>query len=142
MSMVPMFGMRQVVDKLNDFTDQCEKDIIELFQYVGEEVVNSARQHGSYKDRTGNLRSSIGYVIVIKGNIVAQSFPGKKTEGKSTAVDRAKELAGKHSTGVNLIVVAGMQYAAAVESKGYDVLSGSASKAEKLLKDLKRKVVK
>lgn len=135
-----MFGMRQVVDKLNDFTDQCERDIIELFQYVGEEVVNSARQHGSYKDRTGNLRSSIGYVIVIKGNIVAQSFPGKKTEGKSTAVDRAKELAGKHSTGVNLIVVAGMQYAAAVESKGRDVLTGSVPSASELINTLSKEL--
>ena len=41
--------------------------------YIGEMCLNRARQTDSYKDQTGNLRSSIGYVISFDGRIVKAS---------------------------------------------------------------------
>jgi hypothetical protein len=138
--MVPAFGIREVVNTLNQFTEQCERDIIELFQYVGERVVNDARNNGTYQNRTGNLRSSIGYVIVINGDIVERSFPGKKKDGTSIGNDTAEQLALKYNKGINLIVVAGMEYAAAVETTGRDVLTGSIPSAAELINTLSKEL--
>ena len=50
------------------------KDIVELLikqlSYIGEECIRIARESGSYNDITGNLRSSIGYVILYDGKPV------------------------------------------------------------------------
>lgn len=45
--------------------------------YVGEAAVAEAREGGSYTDRTGNLRSSVGYVVSMDGRAVqASGFGG------------------------------------------------------------------
>ena len=41
--------------------------------YVGEMCVNAARASSGYTDRTHNLRSSTGYVVVRDGKVVRQS---------------------------------------------------------------------
>ena len=41
--------------------------IIRNLRYLGEKCINEARDSGSYSDRTGNLRASIGYVLVSNG---------------------------------------------------------------------------
>lgn len=122
---------------------------------VGEAFVARARENNTYRDRTGNLRSSIGYVILYNGEQIYQSFKKfpagdqkeepkvKKKMGapKITAKDgvyQAKavidESKRKFPKGFVLIGVAGMDYAAAVESKGKDVLTGSSIQAEADLK--------
>lgn len=103
---------------------------------IGEQVLNVARSTNSYKDQTGNLRSSIGYVIAQDGKVVrASSFAQVKQGGNGTEQGRsyAESLAAKFSQGIVLIVVAGMNYAAYVKKKGYDVIDGSELLAEKLV---------
>ena len=39
---------------------QLDKKIVRWLQYIAEDVLNDARRKGSYIDRKGNLRSSIG----------------------------------------------------------------------------------
>lgn len=110
--------------------------IVTILRYVGEMCVNEARQHGSYKDQTGNLRSSTGYVVVVNGQIqdeggfegVLQTAEDGPTEGKEFARQLASRVA---DTDLALIVVAGMNYALYVQAKGYNVLSS----AEQLAKD-------
>ena len=116
--------------------------LINTLQYVGEQCVTEARENGNYKDQTGNLRSSIGYVIVEEGKIIKRSLPAQYKDGKkgiSTANKYLKEV-GKRFTGTTLIVVAGMNYAAYVERNGYTVLKGAELLAEeqvpKLLKNI------
>ena len=46
-------------------------------------------------------------------------------EGRHGAVKIVTELAHRYPKGMILVIVAGMEYAAAVESKGYDVITGS-----------------
>lgn len=103
---------------------------------VGEQVLNAARLTNSYKDQTGNLRSSIGYVVAVDGEIVQMSsFDTVKEgrEGSRGGKEYAMQLVRDFPHGIVLIVVAGMNYASYVSAKGYDVLDGSELLADKLV---------
>lgn len=102
-------------------------------QRIGEQFVNDARENGSYQDRTGNLRSSIGYVILYNGKQLLRDFDGTK-DGVRFAKKAIADISKKYPTGFILIVVAGAQYAYSVESKGYEVLSMSGIAAAERLK--------
>jgi hypothetical protein len=110
--------------------------IFEVLSYVGESFVREARGMDTYLDHTGNLRSSIGYLILKHGNIHEKNFEetGQGTD-KATGVDRGLEYAksiGSHARW-GFVGVAGMNYATAVESKGYDVITGSSEQTRQLL---------
>lgn len=116
--------------------------LLRTLSFIGEECVKEARKTDSYKDQTGNLRSSIGYVIVEDGKIITASdfaLSDKGTDrktGQSTGLSYAKQLAAKFPSGLTLIVVAGMNYASYVSAKGYNVLDSSELTAESLTKRL------
>ena len=114
-----------------------EQKAFEALSYVGINAVKYARQHGSYKDQTGNLRSSIGYAVLKNGVIGKEHYEGGQAAGKAQAQKVVMEVAQRFRKGMVLILVAGMEYAAAVESKGYDVLTGGTYEAEKLMKYLR-----
>lgn len=109
--------------------------VINAFLELGERCVAQARDKGSYQDRTGNLRNSIGYVVLRDGVKVGGSNPIRQ-EGKKFL----EELSSKYRNGIVLIIVAGMNYATYVETRNYDVLTSAELLAErlvpKLLKDL------
>lgn len=85
---------------------------------IGEECIGIARDQGNYKDQTGNLRSSIGFMVVQDGKVklrkgfeqVKEGAEGVKT-GKKAVAEVAKQFP-EHSV---LIVVAGMKYGIYVE---------------------------
>lgn len=138
------------------------KAIINALAYIGETAVKTARENGRYNDITGNLRSSIGYVIlndgkkVVGGNFNAVSVAsGKRTikkadgktqtikvggdgsEGQKTAQELLKKLQAKYPWGIVLIICAGMKYAAYVEyHKDLDVLHSAEQIADSLLLQL------
>lgn len=121
--------------KLNVINDAYYQQL----QYIGETFVKNARESGNYKDRTGNLRNSIGYLILKDGKQLIDNFrpsssgDGKtKTEknGQAKGRQKAAEIAQKFPKGYVLICVAGMEYAAAVESKGFDVITSSSITAK------------
>ncbi|WP_181306971.1 hypothetical protein [Rufibacter sp. XAAS-G3-1] len=87
-----------------------------------------------YKDRTGALTSSVGFLIQNNGKTIREHFP-ETGEGTAKGIAVARRAAAKYPTGLVLVVVAGMEYAAAVESKGYDVLTGSSFIAERELRE-------
>lgn len=109
--------------------------IVSRMTFVGERFVRRAREKGEYKDQTGNLRSSICY-IVLKDGFRRAGVVSPQSQQLIT------ELTSKYMDGYVLIVVAGMNYAAAVESRGKDVLTGSSKKAkaelDKAFKELKK----
>ncbi len=85
-----------------------------------------------FHDQTGNLRSSIGYVVVKDGKPVNVSFGAVK--GGHAGVNEGQRLAlqvgSRQTDGYALVVVAGMNYAVHVESKGRDVLTSAEKYAE------------
>lgn len=113
-----------------------KKAIVYNLCAVGEQVLNAARLTNSYKDQTGNLRSSIGYIVAVDGEIVQMSsFDTVKEgrEGSRGGKEYAMQLVRDFPHGIVLIVVAGMNYASYVSAKGYDVLDSSELLADKLV---------
>lgn len=125
------------IDNSNDdaffaqFVKRTEDMVIRNLCYIGEACINTGRSTNSYKDQTGNLRNSIGYVVVFNGNVVNEKSTNE--QGK----EFIDELVGECGKGIYLIVVAGMRYATYVSAKGLDVLDSSEMEAEKLMKQLK-----
>ena len=121
--------------------EEYEAKAIKWLTSLGERVVNYARKHGSYTDRTRNLRNSIGYAIVRSGNIIVDGFGVSEPQSKARAhaIDVASGLKGNKTY---LVWVAGMEYARYVEAKGYDVIEGSGnwieSIAQELIEEFKR----
>lgn len=132
--------MSSVKNYIEAWKQGLNEKIIRRLQYIGVECVNEARNKGSYTNRTGNLRSSTGYVITHLGAIVDMSSfdPVKSTatEGSPTGIALATQLAGQIKGEWVLIVVAGMKYAKYVQNKGKDVLDSAQDVAEQMLKEL------
>lgn len=124
--------MQAVEGHLREQLARREKVLMNIFFYVGEAGLRAARVNGSYTDRTGNLRSSTGYVVVKDGNIVhVSSFEqvpareiheGDVYNGAEEGREFALKIIREFPEGINLIEVAGMGYAGYVSARGYDVL--------------------
>jgi hypothetical protein len=133
----PKFSKQQLAQMVAIKRERVLSAILLRMEQVGETFVNNARNNGSYTDRTGNLRSSVGYVILFNG---LQLFDGGFVEvlptgetGVRKGLDFIAEVAAKYPAGLVLVCVAGMHYAAAVESKGYEVITASAIMAKEEL---------
>jgi hypothetical protein len=113
---------------------------IALFQWIGEKFINDGRANGSYKDRTGNLRSSIGYLVSLDGNKINGNITGGTAKGKRQAENYLNQLI--EGKGLELLGVAGMEYAIYLEAKGYEVISSSAKWAVVSLKEKLPNVMK
>lgn len=122
--------MSEVNAYLKAEADRIDRLTIRALSYLGEQCVKLARDRApelSWIDRTGNLRSSIGYIITHNGNIVQYSdFKQVKqgSEGVKTGKDFAEEIVKQFSSDYVLVVVAGMNYAEFVEARdNKDVLA-------------------
>jgi len=137
MGLSPVTNVLAVSRYMDGFLADQERKAVEALSYAGEDFVNNARGLSTYKDRTGNLRSSIGYAVLKDGEVVKKNLQGT-AEGQSKAEEVIAELKGSTIGELALIGFAGMEYAAAVESRGYDVISGSVPLAKALVKELKK----
>lgn len=133
---VKIEGLNGLVKFLQQRTDKLVQLFLEDLDRLGLEAVAYIRDRTadqSWIDQTGNLRSSIGYVIVQNGQIVNkggfEAVIGPKgndanVNGTEQGATYAEQIAGRYPTGYALIVVAGMNYAAYVEAKeNKDVLA-------------------
>ena len=146
--LVPRFDKKQIRRFLDAKRDAVRKAVILNLQRVGEEFIAHARSVDTYDDQTGNLRSSIGYIIMENGMQLTADFearPGPKGNGDE-GVQRAKEVtaevAADHPLGFVLVCVAGMQYAKSVEDKNYDVITNSSTAAAASLKKAMARLLK
>lgn len=119
---------------LADQIKRREDAIIYNLEYVGTECINEGRNNGAYQDRTGNLRNSIGYLILKDGVQVSMNI--QDGEGAATAKHQLLALASRYPHGIVLIVVAGMNYASSVEARNYNVLASAELLAEKLVPEI------
>lgn len=121
--------------------ERADMVIYQILQRTGEEFVKVARLSGQYIDHTGNLRSSIGYVIAKEGKILGKDFKASesigtdKETGKREAEQLATDLVRTYNNGYVLIAVAGMKYAVFVEAmENKDVVSLAASKSDEFIR--------
>lgn len=155
-------SMDSITRSLEQAEEARREAIVREMLYIGEQCLNTARslpsppqslywdaEHGEplekiprhtphYIDWTANLRSSIGYIVVVDGEIVHTSPFSQEsttaTEGPEKGRSLAEDIAAKYPSGIALIFVAGMNYAAYVQLRGYDVTESAQILAERLVK--------
>jgi hypothetical protein len=127
----------------NTVLNQYFNHVVRLYSKAGKAMVEDARGRtkdlsayngGSFGNITWNLRSSICCAVYRDG--VQVYFYGPVLQTGSEGVQKAKDYLDELSQGLDgivLIVVAGMEYARAVESKGYNVIDATANMAETIL---------
>ena len=135
----------QISKMLKQEADRQRKVLIRTMLYCAEEITNAARSTNSYIDRTGNLRSSVGSIVIVDGRVIQEyGFEQVKdgVQGITDGKEFAHSLASQFPTGIAIIVVAGKEYASYVADKGYDVLDSAEELAkvviQKSLNDLKQ----
>lgn len=149
------FGKGEVHNTFAEYALRIHRAIETVMQFIGEECVRIAREQGTYNDITGNLRNSVGYVLVRNGDIICKNFEDRvaskvvdAANGKGILQGQAlaEELAKRFTKGYALIVVAGMHYAHYVESLNKDVLDSAERYAQqrvpKLMQMLKTQIYK
>lgn len=114
-----------------------DKKVVRTLVHIGESSVNEAVNNGNYTDKTGNLRSSIGFVVANDGRVIEEGgfWNMGGTEGQAIGRALAYQKASE-TTEISLIVVAGMKYAQYVADKGYNVLDS----AEIVIQDIARQL--
>lgn len=140
-------GSKNLPENVSAYLAACvavtDEVVFAFLSKLGEECVNRIRDRSaedSWNDQTGNLRSSIGYLVARDGQILTQGGfkptdapKGNGAQGQKDGEDYATGLAGALSRSrMVLIVVAGMEYAIYVEAKdNKDVLASTQLWAEK-----------
>lgn len=130
MGIVPTFGNGAIAAQVRAFQERVEKAAVFQLQYLGENLVNYAKDQHNYTDRTGNLTNSMGYAVVRGFKIVTYGGENQPGEGADNALSVAMQYAQQCTNTFSLIVVAGMNYAAYVEAKGYNVILPAELKAQ------------
>jgi hypothetical protein len=111
---------------LRDLQAQAEKihqRIIAAFHMAGLKFIKAVRSQpgghpsGFYDDQTTNLRNSTQYFILYDGEVIEQY------DSQFTGLNLAEIESNINRVGYQLIGIAGMNYASAVESKGYNVIT-------------------
>lgn len=125
--------------------------IMRNLNYLGMKCIVLARTLDTYKDRTANLRNSIGYVIVRNGKVMGTQFESQGRgsewtsedgEGEKVGKELALSLAKEFTEGFALIVVAGMEYASYVEDvHGLDVLKPAENLAQSELDTIAKNII-
>lgn len=120
-------------NKLMDFIPRIfQEEIFRALARLGEESITRIRDRAgedSWYDQSGALRSSIGYAIYGEGRKIIESAFAVVKNGVQGAAEGKRmidELALKYAETFALVVVAGMEYADAVEARdNKDVLAST-----------------
>jgi hypothetical protein len=137
---VRKYNINKLADQLRASVDDMKRRAVMSLQYIGEECIRVARECGDYNDITGNLRSSIGYIVLDNGSVVTRritqpttTVSGDGSTGTRQAQNVLSRLKSKYPRGLVLIVCAGMEYAVYVENvHGKRVLVDARLTAERL----------
>ena len=140
------FTRSDVKKAYDNFVDGIKRQQINRLQMLGEMCVNHARNvpmEQGFQDQTGNLRSSIGYMVFVDGVAVHSMFEQRKegAQGVKAGEALAQRVGERNPQGVCLVVTAGMNYALYVESKGRDVITSAEHLAQRELPRMLEKLV-
>ena len=147
MAIKPNFTKDDVRNRFDAFLNEIEKKQIARLQILGEMCLVEARTNKGYMMQTGALLSSTGYEVFVDGVAIHSQFDaasGAESNAAETGIKSGQSIAesiGKGTKGIALVVVAGMNYAAYVEAKGYNVLSSAEHLAERELPRMLEKLI-
>lgn len=140
MGIIPEFGKGMVSSQVLAYRERIDKAAIFLLSYLGEKLAKYAKDHHNYTDQTGNLTNSIAYAVARGNEIVAIGGSDQPGEGAENAGMVLKEYVSTLTHSYSLIIVAGMNYAAYVEAKGYNVILPAELLAKSEFPDVMRKL--
>lgn len=112
--------------------DDIHQRMVQAHMRTGEIFITEAREQpqshalGTYNDQTTNLRNSISYFVFDNGYLIELN--------DQTGSNLVKVEPYTRNRGIQLIGIAGMEYASAVEAMGYNVISNQARAAVENLK--------
>ena len=147
MGVTPNFTKADVKKRIDAFLDVVERQQIKTLQQLGEMCLIEARNNKGYMMQTGALLSSTGYQVFVDGVAIHSQFDaasGAESEAAARGIKTGQTIAeqiGKETKGVALVVVAGMNYAAYVEARGYNVLTSAEHLAERELPKMLEKLI-
>lgn len=147
MAIKPNFTKDDVRKRFDAFLNEIEKKQIARLQRLGEMCLVEARTNKGYMMQTGALLSSTGYEVFVDGVAIHSQFDaasGAESNAAETGIKSGQSIAesiGKGTKGIALVVVAGKNYAAYVEAKGYNVLSSAEHLAERELPRMLEKLI-
>lgn len=147
MGIKAQFTQEQLKRRFDAFLAMVKKEQIARMQRLGEMCLIEARNNKGYMMQTGALLSSTGYMIFVDGVALHSQFDaasGAESNAAQNGIKAGQSLAekvGKNTKGIALVVVAGMNYAAYVEAKGYNVLSSAEHLAQRELPRMLEKLV-
>ena len=144
MPITAKFNMDDVRKRIYAFRDKIEREEIIRLQKIGEKCVIHAHNVApdvGFEDQTGNLRSSIGYMVFNNGIAIHTGYDQVNgSEGAKNGEELARKV-GEQTKGICLVVTAGMEYAVYVEAKGRDVITSAEMMAERELPEELEKLV-
>lgn len=141
------FSKDDVKARFDAFLQEVERKQIERLQRLGEMCLIEARNNKGYMMQTGALLSSTGYEVFVDGVAIHTQFDvanGAESAAAAKGIKAGQSIAekvGKETKGIALVVVAGMNYAAYVEARGYNVLSSAEHLAERELPKMLEKLI-
>jgi len=124
-------GLEALQRKLTERKEAIKRVLDMKILQLAEEAVTHAKQNKGYADRTANLKNSISYALFYDGELVTKmigEIPKPEMApadhgGVETALDSFSSEDGVvRPSGYSLVIVAGMEYGAYVEHRGYNVL--------------------
>lgn len=124
-------GIKELQNRLATMAEAVNIRLEVELRHLGEDAITHAKENKGYKDHSSNLKNSISYALYKDGELVSQIIgqipkPDATKEGQSQVSDNLTRFALEKDVvapkGYTLIVVAGMNYGAPVEAKGYNVL--------------------
>ena len=155
--------VRGDISGLDELENRIEEHYVQRLIEAGEAACQKAVIKGWYQNITGNLRSSIGYVIGYDGKVIkvggfhkvqgrgenykhvtfttrngkkvdflAKGKYGDGSEGSKKGLELARSIISK-TRGYSYVIVAGMEYASYVNSKGYDVMDSAKLEIKKMI---------
>lgn len=121
-------GLDRLQQKLIERRDAIKRVLDMKILQLAEEAVTHAKEHKGYKDRTANLKNSISFALYYDGELVSRNIgkidTGAAPDNHQGVAENLEEYAQGvvRPKGYSLVIVAGMEYGAHVEHKGYNVL--------------------
>jgi len=124
-------GLEELQRKLLERKEAIIKVLDMKIRQLAEEAVSHAKHNKGYKDRTANLKNSISYALFYDGELVTQQIgdipkPEEAPKGHQGVQSNLEQFCEEEGVvrpkGYSLVVVAGMEYGAYVEHRGYNVL--------------------
>ncbi|GEM_PF-5492225 len=133
------FNINAFACDIDEMITNAQTDIVERLKKVARAQVKMAKDINpptGYYDDTGDLSSSKGAMVFVDGKEVYNYFT--LTDQGENGIKEGRKLArqvGADTTGIALVIVAGMYYARYVEGKNKDVISGTSDYLVDMLRE-------